>query len=74
MTITLELNGLELIILNVGPVFILNEAFSLLVHCKTHEEVDYFWEKLLEGGGEQGQCGWLKERFGVSWQLFRIYS
>jgi predicted 3-demethylubiquinone-9 3-methyltransferase (glyoxalase superfamily) len=64
MTITLELNGLELTILNAGPVFKLNEAFSLLVHCKTQEEVDYFWEKLLEGSGKQGQCGWLKDRFG----------
>ncbi len=49
--------------------FTFNEAFSFVVHCDTQEEVDFFWEKLIEGGGSEGRCGWLKDKFGVSWQI-----
>jgi len=69
MTATVCLDGQELILLNGGPVFKLNEAFSLLVRCADQAEVDYYWERLLAGGGEESMCGWLKDRFGVSWQV-----
>ena len=54
--------------LNGGPVFKFTEAISFIVNCETQEEVDYFWEKLSEGG-EKGMCGWLKDKFGLSWQI-----
>ncbi|WP_435627449.1 VOC family protein [Candidatus Ferrigenium straubiae] len=70
MTIAFELNGQSFTALNGGPVFRFNEAISLQVNCKTQEEVDYYWEKLSEGGDEQAQqCGWLKDKYGVSWQV-----
>lgn len=69
MTATVCLDGQELILLNGGPVYKLNEAFSLLVRCADQAEVDYYWGRLLAGGGEEGMCGWLKDRFGVSWQV-----
>jgi predicted 3-demethylubiquinone-9 3-methyltransferase (glyoxalase superfamily) len=69
MTVTLQLDGQEMTFLNGGPVFKLNEAFSFVVRCKTQEEIDYYWGKLLEGGGLPVQCGWLKDRYGVSWQV-----
>jgi len=59
----------ELVLLNGGPVYKLTEAFSLLVRCVDQAEVDYYWERLLAGGGEESMCGWLKDRFGVSWQV-----
>lgn len=68
MTVTFRLEGLELTALNGGPHFKFNEAISLFVNCKTQEEVDELWAKLSEGG-EEGQCGWLKDRYGVSWQV-----
>jgi predicted 3-demethylubiquinone-9 3-methyltransferase (glyoxalase superfamily) len=68
MTMTFELNGQEFIALNGGPVFELSSAISFFVNCETQEEVDHFWEKLSEGG-EEMQCGWLKDRFGVTWQI-----
>ncbi len=68
MTVNFEINGLEFIALNGGPHFKINPAISFFVHCENQEEVDYFWEKLSEGG-EKGQCGWLEDRFGVSWQI-----
>jgi predicted 3-demethylubiquinone-9 3-methyltransferase (glyoxalase superfamily) len=68
MTANFELEGQEFTALNGGPEFKFNEAISLLVNCETQKEVDEFWEKLSEGG-EKGPCGWLKDKYGVSWQI-----
>ena len=68
MTATFTLNGQTFIALNGGPQFKFTEAISFFVNCETQEEVYELWEKLSEGG-EQGQCGWLKDKFGVSWQI-----
>ena len=68
MTATFELNGQEFIVLNGGPQFHFTEAISFLVNCETQEEVDDFWEKLSEGG-QKSQCGWLKDKYGLSWQI-----
>jgi predicted 3-demethylubiquinone-9 3-methyltransferase (glyoxalase superfamily) len=68
MTVAFELDGQEFIALNGGPQFKFTEAVSFSVACKTQEEVDEFWEKLSEGG-EQGPCGWLKDKYGLSWQV-----
>lgn len=68
MTATFVLNGQEFMALNGGPHFKFTEAISFFVHCETQEEVDELWEK-LSAGGEKGQCGWLKDKFGVSWQI-----
>lgn len=64
-----ELEGVEFTALNGGPHFKFSEAVSFLVHCADQAETDYYWDKLIEGGGEHSQCGWLKDRFGVSWQV-----
>ena len=68
MTIDFELDGQRFTCLNGGPQFKFTEAISLVVHCKTQEEVDYFWEKLSEGG-QTVECGWLKDKFGLFWQV-----
>ena len=68
MTIAFQLDGQEFTALNGGPHFKFNEAVSLVVHCKTQDEVDYYWEKLSEGG-QKVECGWLKDKFGLSWQI-----
>ena len=68
MSATFELQGQEFIALNGGPMFTFSPAISFFVHCETQEEVDNFWEKLSEGGEKQ-RCGWLKDKFGVSWQV-----
>jgi len=68
MTMEFELDGQRFIALNGGPHFKFTEAVSLLVNCKNQDEIDYFWEKLSEGGSDQ-QCGWLKDKFGLSWQI-----
>lgn len=68
MTGTFELDGQEFIALNGGPHFKFTEAISFSVNCETQEEVDEMWERLSEGG-EKGRCGWLKDRFGLSWQV-----
>jgi predicted 3-demethylubiquinone-9 3-methyltransferase (glyoxalase superfamily) len=68
MTATFELDGQEFMALNGGPSFTFGQGFSLFVDCETQEEVDQLWEKLSEGG-EKGQCGWLTDKFGVSWQI-----
>ena len=68
MTVGFELDGQEFTALNGGPIFKFNEAVSFVVHCATQAEVDEYWNKLLEGG-EESQCGWLKDKFGVSWQI-----
>ncbi|MBI3143899.1 MAG: VOC family protein [Pseudogulbenkiania sp.] len=70
LTVEFELDGQAFTALNGGPVFTFNEAVSFQVSCETQEEVDYYWEKLSEGGDEAAQqCGWLKDRYGVSWQV-----
>ncbi|GAB4014881.1 VOC family protein [Spirosoma migulaei] len=68
MSVTFQLDGQEFFALNGGPHFTFAQGISLFVNCETQEEVDYFWEKLTEGG-EPGPCGWLKDKFGVSWQI-----
>lgn len=68
MGVTFRINGQELIAFNGGPHFKLTEAISLFVNCETQEEIDDLWEKLSEGG-EKSRCGWLKDQFGLSWQL-----
>jgi predicted 3-demethylubiquinone-9 3-methyltransferase (glyoxalase superfamily) len=68
MTVAFELDGQTFTALNGGPLFKFTEAISLVVHCQTQKEVDHFWEK-LSAGGQEVQCGWLKDRFGVSWQV-----
>ena len=68
MTVSFELQGQEFVALNGGPEFKFNEAISFLVSCEFQEEVDYFWDNLGEGG-EAGPCGWLKDKYGVSWQV-----
>ncbi|MCU0490596.1 MAG: VOC family protein [Chloroflexaceae bacterium] len=70
MTVAFELDGQPFTALNGGPVFTFNEAISFQVYCDTQEEVDYYWQRLGAGGDEQAQqCGWLKDKFGVSWQV-----
>ena len=68
LTVDFELDGQRFTGLNGGPQFKFTEAISLVVHCQTQEEVDYFWEKLSEGG-QKVECGWLKDKFGLSWQI-----
>ncbi len=68
MTVSFELDGQPFVALNGGPDFTFNEATSFEVSCKTQEEVDAYWDKLSDGG-EEGPCGWLKDRYGVSWQI-----
>jgi predicted 3-demethylubiquinone-9 3-methyltransferase (glyoxalase superfamily) len=68
MTVEFQLDGQDFVALNGGPHFKFTEAVSFVVNCKTQQEVDEFWEKLSEGG-EKGQCGWLKDRYGLSWQV-----
>jgi predicted 3-demethylubiquinone-9 3-methyltransferase (glyoxalase superfamily) len=70
MTVAFELNGQPFTGLNGGPIFVFNEAISFQIDCDTQEEVDYYWDKLSEGGDAKAQqCGWLKDQFGVSWQV-----
>jgi predicted 3-demethylubiquinone-9 3-methyltransferase (glyoxalase superfamily) len=68
MTIEFDLDGQRFTALNGGPTFKFTEAISLVVHCETQEEIDYFWEKLSEGG-QKVECGWVKDKFGLSWQI-----
>lgn len=68
MTVGFTLEGTVFTALNAGPVFKFNEAISFVVHCDNQEEVDYYWNKLTEGGNEV-ECGWLKDKFGLSWQI-----
>lgn len=69
MVMTFELEGQEFMALNGGPQFKFSEAISFLVKCETQSEVDHYWNKLIEGGGNESQCGWLKDKFGLSWQI-----
>ena len=68
LVVTFELNGTKFMGLNGGPQFKFNEAVSFVVNCDTQEEIDYYWEKLTTGG-QESMCGWLKDKFGVSWQI-----
>jgi predicted 3-demethylubiquinone-9 3-methyltransferase (glyoxalase superfamily) len=68
MVVAFELDGQPFTALNGGPVFKFNEAISLQVYCDTQQEIDYYWDKLAQGGDKQ-QCGWLKDKYGVSWQV-----
>ena len=69
LTVEFEIEGQKFTALNGGPQFKFNESVSFVVNCKTQEEVDYFWEKLTPGGGQESECGWLKDKFGLSWQV-----
>ena len=67
--VDLELDGQRVMLINGGPHFKLDEAFSFSIDCADQAEVDYYWERLLAGGGVESQCGWLKDKFGLSWQV-----
>jgi predicted 3-demethylubiquinone-9 3-methyltransferase (glyoxalase superfamily) len=67
--VSFQLEGQDFMALNAGPQFKFNEAVSFFVNCETQEEVDYFWEKLTADGGEESMCGWLKDKYGLSWQI-----
>ena len=69
MVVFFEINGYKVMALNGGPMFKFNEAVSLVVTCETQEEIDYYWEKLTADGGRESMCGWLKDKFGFSWQI-----
>ncbi|MFM9443174.1 VOC family protein [Streptomyces acidiscabies] len=69
LTVEFTANGQRFVALNGGPEFTFNESISFQILCADQEEVDHYWNKLTEGGGEPGPCGWLKDRFGVSWQV-----
>ena len=69
LTIEFEIEGQKFTALNGGPEFKFNESISFVVNCDTQDEVDYFWEKLTADGGQESECGWLKDKFGVSWQV-----
>ena len=69
---SIQLEGQEIILMNGGPGHPLTDAISLTVNCSSQEEVDYYWNKLLEGGGKEIACGWLKDRFGLYWQITPI--
>jgi predicted 3-demethylubiquinone-9 3-methyltransferase (glyoxalase superfamily) len=69
VTVEFTANGQRFVALNGGPEFTFNEAISFQIDCADQEEVDYYWNKLIEGGGRPGACGWLKDKYGVSWQV-----
>jgi len=69
LTIEFEIEGQKFTALNGGPEFKFNESISFVVNCDTQKEVDYFWERLTADGGQESHCGWLKDKFGVSWQI-----
>ena len=71
MTVSFQIEGQEFVALNGGPLFTFSEAISFVVSCTKQEEVDEFWEK-LSAGGEKGRCGWLKDKYGVSWQVVPV--
>jgi predicted 3-demethylubiquinone-9 3-methyltransferase (glyoxalase superfamily) len=73
MTVDFTLDGVSFVALNGGPMFKFTEAISFNVNCENQEEIDYFWEKLPANGGSTGPCGWLKDKFGVSWQISPVF-
>jgi predicted 3-demethylubiquinone-9 3-methyltransferase (glyoxalase superfamily) len=73
MTVEFALDRVEFVALNGGPQFKFTEAISFSVNCETQDEIDYFWEKLSADGGSTGRCGWLKDKFGLSWQVNPVF-
>ena len=73
MTVEFTLDRVEFVALNGGPQFKFTEAISFAVNCETQDEIDYFWEKLSADGGSTGPCGWLKDKFGLSWQVTPVF-
>lgn len=69
LTVNFQLDGVDFTALNGGPIFKFTEAVSLVIDCDTQDDVDHYWDKLIEGGGEPSQCGWLKDKYGLSWQV-----
>ncbi len=69
LTVSFELDGLKFTALNGGPLFKFTEAISFVVTCNSQDEIDDYWSKLTSGGGQESQCGWLKDKFGLSWQI-----
>lgn len=69
MVAEFELDGQKFVGLNGGPLFRFTEAISFQIHCETQKDVDYYWDKLTAGGGSEGPCGWLKDKYGLSWQV-----
>ena len=69
MIVSFELDGQEFVAMNGGPAFKFNEAISFVVNCDTQDEIDYYWEKLTADGGQEIQCGWLKDKYGLAWQI-----
>ncbi|MZE76230.1 VOC family protein [Streptomyces xinghaiensis] len=69
VTVDFEINGQKFVALNGGPEFSFTEAISFQITCENQAEVDHYWDRLTEGGGQEVQCGWVKDRFGVSWQI-----
>ncbi|HEX9348292.1 MAG TPA: VOC family protein [Gemmatimonadales bacterium] len=69
MVVNFQLEGQQFTALNGGPLFKFSEAFSFVVNCETQKEIDEYWNKLTSGGGKESQCGWLKDKFGFSWQI-----
>ncbi len=67
--VTFELLGQEFMAISAGPFFKFNESISFIVRCETQEEIDFYWEKLAGGGGQEVECGWLKDKYGLSWQI-----
>jgi len=72
MVVSFTLEGQEFVALNGGPIFKFNESMSMVINCKTQAEVDYFWDKLTADGGEESMCGWLKDKYGLSWQVVPV--
>ena len=72
LTVDFELDGEKFTALNGGPQFKFTEAISLVINCETQEEIDYYWEKLTADGGEEVQCGWLSDKYGLSWQVVPV--
>ncbi|MGQ0546304.1 MAG: VOC family protein [Betaproteobacteria bacterium] len=72
MTVAFRLDGQDFVALNGGPQFKFNEAISFVVECDTQAEIDYYWDELTAGGGKPVQCGWLKDKYGLSWQVVDI--
>ncbi|KUJ67160.1 glyoxalase family protein [Streptomyces albus subsp. albus] len=74
MTVDFELDGQKFTAIDGGPEFTFDEAVSFLINCDGQQEVDYYWEKLTAGGGQEVQCGWLRDRFGLSWQVWPVQA